>query len=111
MEAYNFPSELEKVLKGNTGELDRWLTSFRELQTEMAARLVFLARYYDEIPNELTSKYIQALVSTFESLPDDCTINTSTVLREKLSDFVQSIEKDGDKAKVREILEKHLVVS
>lgn len=111
METYNFPSELEKALKGQTGELDRWLSSFRELQTEMAARLVFLARYYDEIPSELTSKYVEALVSTFESLPGDCTINTSTVLREKLSDFVQSIEKDADKTRVRKILERHLVVS
>lgn len=111
METCNFPSELEKALKGQAGELDRWLSSFRELQTEMAARLVFLARYYDEIPRELTSKYVEALVSTFESLPDDCTINTSTVLREKLSDFVQSIEKDADKTRVREILERHLVVS
>ena len=111
METYNFSSELEKALKGRAGELDRWFSGFRELQTEMAARLVFLARYYDEIPSELTSKYVEALVSTFESLPDDCTINTSAVLREKLSDFVQSIEKDTDKTKVREILERHLVVS
>lgn len=111
METCSFPSELEKSLKGHAGELDRWLSSFRELQAEMAARLVFLARYYDEIPSELTSKYVEALVTTFESLPGDCTINTSAVLREKLSDFVQTIEKDSDKARVQQLLERHLVVS
>jgi hypothetical protein len=111
METCSFPSELEKSLKGQVGELDRWLSSFRELQAEMAARLVFLARYHEEIPSELTSKYVEALVTTFESLPDDCTINTSTVLREKLYDFVQNIEKEADKKRVQQLLERHLVAS
>lgn len=111
METYSFPAELEKSLKGHVGELDRWLSSFRELQAEMAARLVFLARYHEEIPSELTAKYVETLVTTFESLPDDCTINASTVLREKLYDFIQTIEKDADRTRVQQLLERHLVVS
>jgi len=107
-----FSTDLEKALeKGSTGEIVRWVRSFRQLQTEMAGKLLFLARHLDSIPTEVRAKYIDELITALEAVPDEARIRTSIELKEKLEALADSIEQVTEKARLRTAIEMHTTVS
>ena len=108
MKTVEFSADLEKALeKGSTMEIDRWLRGFKDLQTEMAGRLLFLARYLDSIPDELNVKYVDALLSALEAIPGETRIRTSTIIMERLLALVESLESPEERTRLRETIEKH----
>lgn len=109
MRPYEFPSELEKAL-GTTraGEIERWLRSFKELQREMDLKLLYLARYFEAIPESLKTKYLETLISVLESVPNNVKISTTAALNDRLNALEQEMKDEEFKHKLRNALEKNL---
>ena len=109
MRPYEFPTELEKAL-GTTraSEIERWLRSFKDLQREMDLKLLYLARYFESIPESLKPKYLETLVSVLESVPHNVKISTTVALSDRLNALTQTLNDDGFKHKLRTALEKNL---
>jgi hypothetical protein len=112
MRTFDFASELKKAVKeGSTGEIDRWLESFRDLQAQYTGSLVFLARYIDTIPTELKEKYVEALLDALESASDDIQIKTSGTLKNRLMALTDSQTQPSLKKRLRAALEQHTIES
>jgi hypothetical protein len=109
MQPFEFLSEVEKSLKSQAeGDIERWLNSVKDLQVEMASRLLFFARHFDSVPTELGDKYVEALLTTLESMPRDLRLPTSAALREKLIALTGSLDNDSQR-KLKFELDRHLV--
>jgi hypothetical protein len=108
MQTFDFLTEVEKSLKQQAEvDIERWLNSAKDLQIEMASRLLFFARHFDSIPKELGDKYVEALLTTLESMPIDLKLPASMALREKLMALTDSLDKDS-KQKLKFELQRHL---
>ncbi len=109
MEANEFLKEVEKIQREkSTVDLDRWLSGFKDLQLEMAKKIIVFARYFDSIPSELREKYIETLLTTLDSVPLELKVTTSATLREKLTSLIPSIDSPS-KEKLTSALEKHVL--
>jgi hypothetical protein len=105
-----FPSELEKALSGESvAEIDRWLRGYKDLQREMGLKLVYLARYFESIPEELQPKYLEALLCALESVPGDVRINMTNTLSERLMQLAQTVRNEELKAKLNDALQKYII--
>lgn len=109
MRPYEFPTELEKAL-GSTraSEIERWLRSFKDLQREMDLKLLYLARYFEAIPESLKPQYLETLVSVLESVPNNVKISTTAALSDRLNALAQALSDEGFKRKLRAALEKNV---
>jgi hypothetical protein len=109
MKTSEFPSELEKALRDESvAEIDRWLRGYKDLQREMGLKVVYLARYFESIPEELKPKYLEALLCALESVPRDVRISTTTTLSERLMELAQSVRDEKLKARLNDALQRYI---
>jgi hypothetical protein len=79
--------------------LERWLENSKELQKELALRVLYLSRYVDELPESSYASYADALSGVLEDPTMAPQIREMSDLKSTLEGFVRRLKELGQNEK------------
>src|SRR5689334_3853157 len=91
-------SSIEQSSKNDPG-LARWLQRSKELQQELALRVLYLSRYLEDLPEPSYGSYADALSDVLSDPTMITQIKEMTDLKNTLDEFVSRLKKMGQNDK------------
>ena len=94
----DFTSSLKELPEVNA-TVERWLYGTKELERRMSERIVSLCRYFDRIPEESLSGYVNALIEALNSEELENGFIKSEHLYRSITDFINYLKSLDDPVK------------
>jgi hypothetical protein len=84
--------------------LERWLDRAKELQRELALRVLTLSRYVEELPEESYSTYAEAVANVLQDPEMEIRVNQMSDLKKTLGEFVTRLKQKGHNDKAEAVM-------
>jgi len=93
-----FTSSLAELPEVNA-TMERWMYGTREIERRMFERIVALCRYFDRIPKESLSDYVDVLLEALDSDKLESGFLKSEHLDKSMMDFIDHLKSLSDPTK------------